>query len=87
VAALPSKEAVMKVIITSGKDKWGGDRYYEVKTPKNSIGLADLTECPEDATLNRDLSDIYRVPDMLKEAYEAGKKGEILEFEHTEEGE
>lgn len=70
----------MKIVITRREGEYG-DSYYEVRTPKNSIGLGDLTECPEDATLGRDLSDIYCVPAMLKEAYEAGKRGEELTFE------
>ena len=36
---------------------------------------------PEDATLGRDFSDIYNIPDIIKTAYDAGKNGEKLEIE------
>ncbi len=35
---------------------------------------------PNDMTLSRDLGDVYALPDMLVAAYEAGKRGEELEF-------
>lgn len=35
---------------------------------------------PEDMTLARDLSDAYKIPNMLKAAYEAGLRGESLEI-------
>ena len=34
---------------------------------------------PEDNTLFRDLNFVYRIPDLMKHAYEAGKKGEKFE--------
>jgi len=35
---------------------------------------------PEDATFSRDLSDIFKIPDLMKMAYEAGKRGEPFEL-------
>lgn len=35
---------------------------------------------PEDFCLHRDLSSCYGIVDMMKQAYEAGKKGEPLEI-------
>lgn len=40
---------------------------------------------PEDMTLNRDLNDVYEIPAMLREAYEAGKRGEPFEEEFVDE--
>ena len=42
------------------------------------IGAHDLTECPEDATLFRDLDFVYEIPDLLRMAYEAGLRKETL---------
>jgi len=39
---------------------------------------------PEDNTITRDLNFVLRIPDMLKEAYEAGKRGEEFEIEQIE---
>ena len=36
---------------------------------------------PEDMTLGRDLNDAYNIAEMVKAAYEAGKRGEPLEEE------
>ncbi len=36
---------------------------------------------PEDNSLARDLNDAYVIEGMLKEAYEAGKRGEEYEYE------
>lgn len=35
---------------------------------------------PEDATLGRDFNDVYKIPELLEKAYEAGKNGEPYEF-------
>jgi len=35
---------------------------------------------PEDASLVRDFNDAYKIPDLLKKAFEAGKNGETLEI-------
>jgi hypothetical protein len=40
---------------------------------------------PEDATLARDFNDCYSIPDLLKLAYEAGKRGEDFELEYLDE--
>lgn len=40
---------------------------------------------PEDMYLFRDLSDAYSIADMVMMAYEAGKRGEELDYELIEE--
>ena len=35
---------------------------------------------PEDANLSRDFSDCWEVPNLMKKAYEAGKRGEEFEL-------
>lgn len=40
---------------------------------------------PEDMYLFRDLSDVYSIYNLIKIAYEAGKKGEALHYEFIEE--
>ena len=78
----------MKVIVTRTiRNEYGFDEEvgYTVETPKNSISIYNMNECPEDATLSRDLSDIYTVEDMIQEAYEAGKRGEEIKFEYITE--
>lgn len=55
-----------------------------ITTPNRRIGVYNLNECPEDATINRDLGFVYSIPDMLKEAYEAGKAGEDFKIIYLE---
>jgi hypothetical protein len=47
---------------------------------KRVFSIYDMSECPEDANLMRDLNFVYEIPDLLKQAYEAGKKGEPFEL-------
>lgn len=39
---------------------------------------------PEDATLNRDYTDVCVIPDLIKLAYEAGRRGEEYTVEEVE---
>jgi len=39
---------------------------------------------PEDATLSRDFNDCYKIPSLMRLAYEAGKNGEELEIVNEE---
>lgn len=38
----------------------------------------------EDATLNRDFNDCYQVPNLMRQAHEAGAKGAPFEIEKVE---
>jgi hypothetical protein len=38
----------------------------------------------EDYSLGRDLKDLLKIPEWLRAAYEAGKRGEPFEYERTE---
>jgi hypothetical protein len=70
----------MKVIITHDEDldNFGEYERYEIRTPKRGISFGHME--PEDASLCRDLNCVFSIPDMLEEAYNAGKAGEALEF-------
>ena len=76
----------MKVTILDKEcNEYGEGAAYTVKTPQSEISIGDME--PEDATLNRDLSCVFSISDMILEAYNAGKNGEELIFEHIEEEE
>lgn len=50
--------------------------------------LAGATICagePEDAVFYRDLDGAYSIADLVKAAYEAGKRGEPYEYEFIDE--
>ena len=78
----------MKINIAYGAD-WNGNGTMKLRIINTELGfnIGCLSECPEDAYLERDLSFVYDIPDMIKAAYEAGKKGEPLDFEVTDESE
>ena len=40
---------------------------------------------PEDSNLSRDFNSCYKIPELMRKAYEAGKNGETFEIEETEE--
>ena len=74
----------MQIVITDIEgDEYGEGGFYQIKTPKKSISFGHME--PEDAVLYRDLSCVYSIPDMLKEAYEAGKAGEEYSIEYSTE--
>lgn len=68
-------------------DDLDADSHIEVKlTTDTGVKTFSIGEGEsEDMTLGRDLSDAYGVSEMLKAAYEAGKKGEELTVISNEE--
>lgn len=44
----------------------------------------DFSECPEDANLGRDLKFVYRLPQVLRDAWEAGRRGEPFDLTEVE---
>lgn len=58
-------------------DFWGEGEYYKIFI-NNKERLCFGSMESEDATLGRDLSCVYGIPTLLKEAFEAGKRGEDI---------
>lgn len=54
---------------------------------KHVIGVYPLYDCPEDAILERDLGFAYDIPELMRKAYEAGKRGEEFSIIEVDEGE
>ncbi len=78
----------MKVRIEFSGDKYDpGDEYQErceVKVDGNIVAMgANLSDCPEDANLGRDLAFVYNIPDTLRKAYQAGVAGEPFEIKEV----
>lgn len=79
----------MKVVQTTRKSgDHGEDSWLELsvtsdegKSSRVSFGEGE----PEDMYLFRDLSDAYEIEDLVRIAYEAGKRGEDYIFEEIEE--
>ena len=40
-----------------------------------------LDDEPEDSNLSRSFGDCYKITELMRKAYEAGKNGESIEFE------
>ena len=49
--------------------------FYAIKV-NGETKISFMDGEPEDANLGRDFSDIYSIPALLQEAYNAGKRGE-----------
>ena len=59
-------------------------RHWELEVNgKSEMSMCDLNEIPEDAMLCRGMIDVFKVKDLMRKAYSAGKAGE--EFQFTEE--
>ena len=66
----------MEVKLIHSKD-WNDMASVEIAVDGGfEISAYPLCECPEDATLERDLGFVYDIPELMKRAYEAGKRGE-----------
>lgn len=65
---------------------WDNASPYEaiVETEKGRSDLSIHEGEPEDMTFGRNLSGIFNLPKLIKEAYEAGKRGEELEIKEEE---
>ena len=57
-------------------DTWDYREAFIVKTDNNYVQFVDGEI--EDNNLRRNFNDVYTIPCMIKEAYEAGKRGEEL---------
>jgi hypothetical protein len=51
---------------------------------KGMVTIQDLSECPEDAHIGRDLVDGHDIIRYIKMGYEAGKNGEDLDIIESE---
>lgn len=76
----------MKVTVINQADKRGENHRISIRV--NSVHVVDigdsLSETPEDATLDRDLSFVYDIPDLMEMAYTAGRNGEEFEIQHID---
>lgn len=83
----------MKIIKETGKfdeDYWCDSSFgisLETDSYNKSFTIGNLTECPEDAILSRDLNFVYDLDEMLIAAYNAGKNGEELSIIEKNESE
>ncbi|MGM1416323.1 hypothetical protein ACS2BX_25775 [Bacillus cereus group sp. BceL300] len=75
-----------KVTETHGTN-WNKEARYALNTPAGRFSIGSLSECPEDANLERDLSFAYDVVDMMRAAYEAGLRGDKFVVESVDEDE
>jgi hypothetical protein len=70
--------------IDEGYDEYSGkgSLYVAVEDDLgNRVSVDIVAGEPEDAVFYRDLSGAYSIADAIKLAYEAGKRGEPLEYE------
>ena len=62
-------------------DEFDYPTYWELHVDgERRMGMGNLEDCPEDASLGRGLNDVFCVVDLMKLAYEAGKNGESFEI-------
>ena len=70
-------EGDFKVLTTYTNDKYGSVEHINVDI--NGCSVFSVGNCEkEDATLNRDLNDVMRVPNLIRTAYLAGRSGKIM---------
>ena len=83
----------MKIIKETGKfdeDYWCDSSFgisLETDSYNGSFSIGNLSECPEDSILRRDLNFVYDLDEMLIAAYNTGKNGEELSIIEKNESE
>lgn len=79
---------MLKIIESTGEDENGSGRYeiYAERDGKRILGFraGPLCECPEDATLERNLGYAYMAVKFFKLGLDAAKNGEEVIFESKE---
>jgi len=83
---------MLKIIEQHGDGGNGDGANYHITAVRDGVTVAGfyagpLQECPEDASLERDLSYAYDAVKFFKLGYEAGKNGEEVTFEEAPEEE
>ncbi|MEK4581820.1 AAA family ATPase [Bacillus sp. FSL R12-0074] len=75
---------IKKVVMKTEESEWG--EYGRVSIEVDGEEMFDVhhSDSPEDNNLSRNFSDCHSVDSLMKMAYEAGKSGEVLEFEYQE---
>lgn len=80
----PGLEPYVVTISFSGDPREPGDEYEAqcwVEAGGESVGSgSNMSDCPEDANLGRDLGFVYDLPKRLKEAHQAGLGGRPFEL-------
>lgn len=68
----------MKIVITEIYDSYECRVINEQMQidGKGAMSVGDLSDCPEDAIIGRDLVDCGQVCDLMEKAHAAGKAGE-----------
>ncbi|ABY46780.1 hypothetical protein [Bacillus mycoides] len=75
-----------EINILEGKN-WNGESRIEFDSPAGSFSCGSLSECPEDATLERDLSFVHDIDSMMRKAHEAGIRGDAFVVNYEDEDE
>ena len=75
----------IEVITSSGtfRDKYD-DRNFLIIKVDGAEGINMLDGEPEDANLSRDFNCAYAIPELMRQAHEAGLRGEPLEIDEEE---
>lgn len=67
----------MIVSTTSTSRGWGEYESFEISIDgRTKFYMGVASDCPEDHTFGRDLSDVFDIPALLQLAYDAGTRGE-----------
>lgn len=74
----------MKVKVITESDNWGYEALMIVVDGDDVFSVSTSPDSPEDNCLSRDLSDCFKIDDLMKLAYEAGRAGEEFTVEHKE---
>jgi hypothetical protein len=73
----------MKIVISVSDSDYGTREEMDVNG-KDRLYVNPLCECPEDAIIGRSLVSCQKVASFMKEAYEAGKRGEEFSITVTQ---
>lgn len=74
----------MKIVVDSEEDRDGLLRENLIIDGKVRQYVGSLSECPEDAIIGRALVSCSDIAAFMREAYEAGKRGEAFTLDYKD---
>ena len=77
----------MKIVVKVSRDENESERHVVFVDDKRLKSIYPLCECPEDATIERDLMSGYDLAQFAQLGFDAAKRGEELEIVYWDKAE
>lgn len=88
LASSPAQQSEPFIVHEVHSTNWNDEGHIEIGVDgREVISIGSLSECPEDASLERDLNFVYGIADLMEEAHRAGAQGRPFVYTSEDEEE